>query len=83
MVLPKNYDLPYGYTMQNVTAIHAVQKTNIVLCKLQNGSILVLKPYGLHGRYPCTMLWRGRYSNRSYEFTRKENEAIKTTVDNI
>jgi len=83
MVLPKNVQLPHGYTMQNVTEIQPVTNTNIILCKLTNGGILVLKPYGLHNKYPCDFLWRGRFSNHTYEFNRVELQKIEDTVNNL
>lgn len=83
MVLPKNVQLPHGYTMQNVTEIKAVTNSNIILCKLKKGRILVLKPYGLHNKYPCDYLWRGTFSNYIYELTRVELQKIEDTVNNL
>ena len=79
ITLPKNYDLPRGHKIQNVTSIHPIQKTNIILCVKQSGQILVLKPYGYSCSYPCITMWKGRYSNSSRP---KEQILIKTTVDN-
>ena len=82
MQLPKNYELPHGYTMQNINSIETVTNTNIIICQLTNGRFLVLKPYGLHGMHPCTFLWRGRVSNRTHELSRIEKQNIQQIINN-
>jgi len=86
--LPQNYQLPHGYTMQNVTQISEIPSTDIVVCVLGSGRpecglIMVLKPFGFHGRYPCNFLMRGRFSNRICELSSDEQTQIELFVNNL
>lgn len=81
--LPQNYNLPHGASINDVTRIVNVLSTDVVLCVFESGLIMVLKPFGFCGRFPCDTLMRGNFSNRDCVLSRSEKIKIIETVNNL